>query len=494
MFRRKWERFKAYILLALIALSVLQVGILLGGQNNSFPISYLSSFFSAPDYENDNDISSFKGTYFLPTRIIVSSSLAKLHCSIGRNSVEFSHIWDSARLMLINTLKPGIKPIDSTDYSRDKWLEYEMRSAYAFEFGTFYKMELVRWLLDMNDSSTEGPDGIQGFLLTPSNNGFTLHIADDDRIHTYTIPSDDTGVLSIDGYYALVERLDKTQGQVFYNFVKEMFPNSRIQQDIFVVRKPVQLPLYSLETTVPQSFDKPYNFDKLAEQVLGKEKDNYDPDEDIYGAAILKRLSSVYRIYSEGLMEYKYLANASETDKGSVNEAFEKALGFIQENKHLVEGADLYLSKVEEKDRGFYTFTFDYLVRSSGSIHDLPVLTDKYELPGSLVLSNAVTIRANSKRVLAGWWVVREFSPGKESDTYDIRFESLLDKAAESLEKNTSTAANQNTSLNINGAFLCYRLLPSPVRHQAIPPQWSVTGGNLRHFIPLHAAAEKGAE
>jgi hypothetical protein len=494
MFRRKWEILKTYILLILIATSLIQVGILFQDQNNSLPISFLSDFFDPPNHFSENDISDVKDTYFSPVQIIVSSSLTMTHCILNRNSSDYSKLWREAKAMLADTLDEPGKPSSTMEFSQDKWLDLEMRSAYVFDFGTSIKMELVHWLLELKNNPSEAPQSIRKFILVPSDNGSTLYIADKDRIYTYASRATGTGLLSIDGYFSLIERLEKQPSQVYYNFLKEMSPGDRIRPDIFVTSKPNQINLDTLEAFIPESYNRPFNFDRLAERILGEEKDNYDPDEDIYGAAVLKRLSSIYRVYSEGLLEYRYLANSSEADKGSLSEAFEKALKYIHDKKALIEGADLFLSGVnEESGKGYYTFKFDYLIRNNSTLYDMPLVIEQYELPGVQALSNAVTIRANGKRVLGSWWVLRSFKTDKTAGEYDLRFMSLVNKLAESPESNTFSTSNQSDGSAIDDAFLCYRLQPGTEKQQLILPQWGVMAGDQKYFMPLDAVSEKGA-
>jgi hypothetical protein len=162
----------------------------------------------------------------------------------------------------------------------------------------------------------------------------------------------------------------------------------------------------------------------LAKIVLGREKDSYDHSIDSNGTVLFKNLDSIYRIYNDGLFEYRYIPGIDGTDKGNVGSAFASAFSFVKRIGELNGSkSSLYLSGVSAR-QGYFIFTFDYLVE------DIPVIFgEKFNVRGNYPERNAVVIEVTGKRVVGCRWILRNFEKSKEEYMYSMNTIELLEKS-----------------------------------------------------------------
>jgi len=67
------------------------------------------------------------------------------------------------------------------------------------------------------------------------------------------------------------------------------------------------------------------DLDDIAKIVLGEDEDDYIRSIDVYNKTIaFQNLSNMYRIYTDGLLEYKYLHGVNSYEKGSKVEALKE--------------------------------------------------------------------------------------------------------------------------------------------------------------------------
>jgi hypothetical protein len=170
--------------------------------------------------------------------------------------------------------------------------------------------------------------------------------------------------------------------------------------------------------------------------ILGERDSNYETTvSPIDGSLVFKNINNVFRIHSNGLLEYKYISSPGETENTNLNKSFENAVTFIEKRKPLIQGdtaPGIYLSGIS-KQKDYVEFTFDYV------INGMTINTD-YSLNGEdkQVLTNAITIRANSKRVINAWWIVMKFEQSKNTIKYNDSFTDLISNYFDNYKQLTS--------------------------------------------------------
>jgi len=102
------------------------------------------------------------------------------------------------------------------------------------------------------------------------------------------------------------------------------------------------------------------DLDDIAKIVLGEDEDDYIRSIDVYNKTIaFQNLSNMYRIYTDGLLEYKYLHGVNSYEKGSKVEALKRVLDLSITGRSWCPVWMFILSGIVEQN-GYYSFTFDY--------------------------------------------------------------------------------------------------------------------------------------
>jgi hypothetical protein len=436
MNRAKWERFKFYALMALILTSLLQVGILWSNQNHGFPYYFFGNFLKDKESSNTKVV---KDEFFSPYKIIVSEGQDETHWIIGKDNLLHNKLFNEVKLYLVEILRlDRIKSKQILELDDNILGELAGKYSVSVEFKAGISKELMAFFLDLKDISNDEISCIKKVVILPNadvNSNCTVEIIDEinKKIYEYVLPFQKLGM---EDYKKHITELNADENLIDYELVKKLqitkLNGIQIRNDIlFVASHSSKYNTYStIDCYPPEGFGIRNTHDpdelkqelmNLADMVLKDQKDIYIPSKDIYGAAVFKNPDSVYRIYKDGLMEYSYFTpSKEEMNKGNIQDAYIRTLGFIINKEGLFSGAGLFLSGIEElKDR--YRFTFDY------AVEDLPVsISYQANDKEKSLLKNAVKIEATGGRVLNCWWIFREFKK-RYDNQYNIYLETLLE-------------------------------------------------------------------
>jgi hypothetical protein len=432
------ERIKTYILLFLVVTSLLQIGILWSYQNHGFPIGFLSAFFVSrgsgiPGIDNIT-----REEYFVPYRIIASNG-NESHWVIRNGDLNFQNLWNDAK----SCLKQILGSKQSPGMTSEDWGDLVTKRGLVFEFKASIRQDLLRWFLDMPEASSENMPGLHKMMIAQGfENNINVFLLDRDKVYRYTLPADaregagvgagaGAGVGSgagmgdfYAGLFAGLEKNEENKPQAYY-VIREMDRSTRklssLSPDILCVTGERKYREYQdISVSVPE---KVSDMDQMSSVIFrGNERDSYDRYEDSEGTIIFRNLDRIYRIYRDGLLEYKYLPGVDGTDKGSINAAFVRASEFVERVTMSLSPGDagLYLSNVKE-NQGSYEFAFDYM------INDIPVYFSPDGKEGAAGAGgNALVIEANGRRVLSCRWMVRSFKKISGASVYNLGFEEIL--------------------------------------------------------------------
>ena len=424
MRRLNRERFKLYILFLLIITSFIQVGILWYYQNQRDPTNFLLGF-SIHKNEAVYDIG-----YFKPYRVVVTEGYENPHWIIDEGHEFYSLLWDEARVYISNLLtKKSIS--HQGEYNREYWGEVVIKKSFVFEFKTNISTELLAAFLNINPDSDFKPGGIYKMAILPSENinrNLTLYVYNGISVNKYIMPFEQKG-LHINDYDHIISQLYEEDSDG-YNVVKEYISNyvyDYLSPDVLIVAKGNSFREFeSLICSVPDKIKNTSTNEELVEiakSILGEDHDGYMKNIDVYDVIVFQNLSNMYRIYRDGLLEYRYLYVIDNNDKGSESEALNKALNFIKSREELISPEiDIYLAGIT-KNQNYYTFTFDY------KYGDRPVSLDDYKINNrdGKSLNHAITIDVNSKRVLNCYWLLKDFKKGNEKLHLNVKFEYMFE-------------------------------------------------------------------
>jgi len=429
MYRINKERLKTCILLVLLATSLVQVGILWDYQNHGFPINFFMSVIKgAASGSYDADMASEE--FFKPFRIVVSDG-GKSHWLIDRRNELHGELWNEAKTCLKAIMASPRKNFEI--YNGD-WGDVAIRKGAVFEFKARIKSGLLKWFLEMADSTADEPAGLCKMKLIPgygNENVGQVYVLDGNTIYRYDakIGGGKNGSENVVDYAVAKLKQDKRNEINAYNVFREVNPWGKINisQDALCVMGGTKYRQFrSINYCVPE---KASSFDQMAGVIFrGNEKDSYNLYRDANDTIAFINPDNMYRIHGNGLLEYKYMAGPASADKGAVSAAFDKAARFVGRIAgHLPPGADIYISGItEEKD--FYRFSFDYIVEGFPVYFNIKP-SGKEREPAAAVMY-AITVEADGKRVLGCRWMIKRFEQGGSMGSYNVNLVDILDLSA----------------------------------------------------------------
>jgi len=120
----------------------------------------------------------------------------------------------------------------------------------------------------------------------------------------------------------------------------------------------------------------------------------------------------IVRYYQNGFLDYRF--REIKGVKGTVEEAFEKAVAFIEtRRKKVIYETDINLCEIDAKNENYYKFTFDYIFDNM----DIEVLDEKTKTIGPVI-----TICANREHVLDVKWHIKTLEYNDYHNYYNLNF------------------------------------------------------------------------
>ncbi len=468
-----WERFKFYTLIALILISLAQVGILLSYQYHGFPNYFFGSLLKG---KKSVSATVDKDDFFSPSRIIVSKGEDDFHWIIDKenNNKFYTTFFKDAQLYLGNILRMEMikdkrtQPLDQT-----KIENLAGKYSISIEFKADINKDIMALFLNIKDVSNDEISSIKRIIILPSedpNSNCTIEIIDElnKKIHEYVMPFQITGKEKED-YKKLIDELGTDENLIDYWLIKEIniaedSKELKFSSDILFVASRKYSMYNTIDCLPPKEFEIKNTYEELmdlAAIVLEDQKDIYIPSVDVNGAAVFKNTDSTYKVYNDGLLEYSYFSSSKEEiDKGSVEDAYIRTLKFMDNKIGLVtgSGAEIFLSGIKELKDG-YRFTFDYKVAGLPVYMVYPV-NGKEKKP----LKNAITVEATGNRVLSCQWVFKDFVK-KNKNNYSMYVNDMMDN----LEYEPT---GKNSILNIKNIEVCYKVSGNKLYN--IEPVWKL--------------------
>ncbi|HOP92456.1 MAG TPA: hypothetical protein PLP24_03645 [Acetivibrio thermocellus] len=445
------------------------------------PTNFLWGFFYKAQRETEYDM----GDAFKPYRIVVSEGFESPHWVIKENHEYFKPLWNDAKAY-IKYLLTDKNVTSKEEYGKEFWGDVVLKKSFVFEFKTCISSELLAAFLNEKWVSGFKSEGIYKMAILPSEStgkNLNIYVFDGDKVNKYVVPFVDKG-LSTEDYDDIIASL-YDENIESYSVIKEYVTNyvyQYLSPDVLIVAQGPKYRNYkNLICNVPEKIrniqqpNSSQDLDDIAKIVLGEDEDDYIRSIDVYNKTIaFQNLSNMYRIYTDGLLEYKYLHGVNSYEKGSKVEALKRVLEFINHREKLVSGVDVYLSGIVEQN-GYYSFTFDY------KFNDIAVSFNEYTVNNrdKNKLNHAITVDANSQRVLSCYWILKEFKTGRENLMLNVKFESLFDDIF-NLYKDISIK-----DFSVKDINMAYEVKFS-TESQSLEPVWIVeTMEGKRYVVPM---------
>ncbi len=429
------EKLKNYFLIFLIGLSILQIAIYYNYQSKNKLGVFLEMIYESDKYNFKED------EFFRPDRIVVCRKFNENHKMIKKTSQEYYILWRDAKKYLKDVLDTEIYE-EVVPFTYELWNNIIIRKSVMLEFDQDVHSNLISTFLGNSFSKDMELTKVKKVVMQPfenKDNIMTLYLTDGDRIFkVYSYITKDR--LQKETYDKLLETIEQDNSYKNYSLIKEIYPDKdmapfNINQDILLATDDESVENYNAYFCMLPillddiTFNNNSDLEDLSKEVLGKEEDYYDIGMDLYGTIVFRNVKDIFRIYKDGLLEYKYLEKVQEDKNENIVEAFKKVTEFIANLKGLTEGADITLVKTEKngkKGEG-YKFTFDY------KLDNIPVIINNYKskVVPDVTLKNAIEIISTNNQVVSCFWLLRDFDTAKEDIEYKIGFEGLLDNLIE---------------------------------------------------------------
>lgn len=414
------ERIKSWLLVGLVAVSFVQIGILWNYQSHGLPFNFISAFFTGGSQAGGTDTVE-KSDVFSPYRLMFSSGNGAYYI-LGEDDPNYGVIWEDARY----SIKEALSRRPDEIMAGENWDSLIEKRAYIIQFKAVINTSLVSWFLDVRATAQEFPGTINKILVRPGdgsyNNVNTVYLFDGSRIYRYVVRAQAEGFnTQFCTEFMKTVNADAGNNYKVYNMFGAFNPENRMRVDIspevlIVNSSPYVRKYPDVEVSLPGRLD---DIGTAPTALLGRERNSYIvSNNEAY--ILINNLENIYRIYKNGVLEYRYTQGSASADKGEANEAMAMALEFIGRGKNLIgdSEAELFLSGCEETGTA-YRFTFNYRVGS------LPVYLSVKTGDYGGTVSDAIVIEANKRRVLSCRWLLTAFESGRVEREYDARFESI---------------------------------------------------------------------
>lgn len=477
------ERIKFIILIMLMAASIFQVGILWNYQDHGLPINVLAQVFSGRIRDSRTSFDeAIRAKYFKPFRIIASEGFDNPRWILDSKSDAYRKLWLEAQAYLKSALLS--KPVQ---YLPDtEWGKLIANRSFIFEFKADISINLVSWFLGHDETSPEGPFGVHKIIISPEEdlnyNTNTVYIRDSSGIYKYSITFI-PGMMTRTEYADIIAQVRQGNQMKQYSVLKEKFNLDSIDQDIYVVLSGSKYGTYSnITCSPPQGFSttevySSSDVDIMAENILGSEKYSYDRWWNEQNTIEFRTLNNVYKIYSDGFFEYKYLARSWENDKGNIEDAFIKTAAFLSRIKFLSDEPDveLYLSKVDDAGAS-YKFIFNYKYK------DMPIYVDyKTRSENKGYLANAFEVEATEKNVISCYGLLKSFEMDRDASEYTLAFYDIIDDAS---RLHGYSEFKNLEGINLKEIYASYKLEYSTYS-QKLAPIWVIKTSEKFYTIPM---------
>lgn len=491
-----YEKFKAGLLVFLMILCIVQVGILWSSQSGSFPIYFLSAFFSGSKAASQTSIEDSKGEFMLPSRLVISTGFDEDHYIIPNGSQDYNTLWNGAKLYLVQALDNKPRKIET--FTEDAWGTLVANKPYTFEFKTQIPIEIIKWLLNLKSSAGEGLNGIYKIVICPddpdNNYSDTIYIRDQKNIYTYDLSDFKGNALSKAEFDRIYNNQKENPHAKDYQLAIEKFRVKNFEEAPIKISQDLLGPYIQTSTeTYPNITCVPFagleddvyhmsDYEQISKELFGESRNDYDYDEDINGSAVFKKADSVYRLYKNSVLEYKFTGKQGTTEKPDILEAYKKAVKFILDHNRengFMSNLSIYLKSIEQNQSSI-VFNFDYGLSLGNEKGEIPIIMKNYEIPGSSKqIDSSISIEVSSKRVVHCEWLALKFKVDKEVKGYEWNFVDMHTKVFEQykeLEKEELSATD----------FGIYYILSYPKAHQnLITPSFVLYTKDGRYDIPM---------
>ena len=410
------EKKKSILMIVLLLLCVFQMGILWSEKNPGipFPFSPQMRFWQS---SISVDIDEVRGNYYHPETIIVSPGTGDLYWSLDQGSNLYRSIWRDVKdsyLTQILSQKPG--------EAEQEWEDLTRMKCIILEFEMPLPAGIIRWMAGMEAGLFSTIKSIYKIAIFPSedinHNKNTLYVFDGTDVFKYVVTIEQ-GNMKKDNYIKAIDGIHQNESVIPMRRFISLYPSIKDPELLLCLEDGIEKKIWDLLVRTPDEITlKKDNIEKIEDYLLADFRSsmvtNFSADET---NIIFSDSEQVIRFYRNGFFDYQY-RNKELGEKGLVEEAFEKVITFIEYRRKLINGVEIYLSRIDSTDKN-YTFTFNYVSDDM----KIKILSERDKK-----VKPALVVTANRDRVLDVKWYIKTFNHNDFSKHYSLNFFDFYDR------------------------------------------------------------------
>ncbi len=465
------ERIKTRILIILILISVIQIGIHWNMQTQGLPFHFISGIFATNGRAANLDVESLREQYFIPETIMVSISTS--HWRLDDRDSQFKKIWDDVR---DNYLPSIIKQKPDKVLPKEQWAEITGARCVRIDFDTLWPGDLIYWLAEAKPSDNKGFEGIKSIVITPqmdvNETINTVFIYDENQIYQYQVNIKNE-FLQKRYYSNLADEISRKNKPTLR--LLSSVSNFSSDKDIFVALNDGKGSAFStVMAVIPKDIAlNRANIENysIQDNILLEQKESLSANyTDSSRYAMFTDTENLYRLYNDGILEYKYIPSTS-SNQDDISAAFKHAVTFIEQRRHLMGDADIFLKSINKKE-SYYEMKFEYKLEGVSIYYN--------DIEG-VEINSPLIIKANSDRILECRWVIRYISKFDKPTNYNVNFADLLNKQIVSAYPEILDSKDRFFK-RIEPGYI-FELSDSD--SGLLAPSWIISTESKDYFIPL---------
>ncbi len=404
---------KSILMILLLLLSVFQMGILWSDKSPGIPFPFLSqSLWAKAETVKIDEVKTF---YIHPKRIVVSDGGTGItegngkYWTLSSGSDAYKGIWtDISGSYLRQILEKKPEEENPSD-----WNTIMKKKCILIEFKISIPVGILQWMSGTKKPVVPPFKDIYKIALFPESinyNEIILYVTGDgDKAYKYVVTIE--GNLRKEDYKALINGTAGNDSIIPLTLVGTYHPVKNDELLAVLSDKKETRIIWDLSVKTPKEIIlQRENIDTIQEILLDSGSKYTEMNED--GSEVLfSDDEKIVRYHQNGFFDYRL--RQLNGPKGAVEEAFEKAVAFIEaRRKKIIYETDINLRSIESKEN-YYVFTFDYLFDDM----DLEVLDE-----GTRTIGPVITISANRERVLDVKWYIKTLEYNDYHNYYNLNF------------------------------------------------------------------------
>lgn len=406
---------KSILMIFLLLLSVFQMGILWSDKSPGIPFPFLSqSLWAKAEPVKMDEV---KGFYVHPKRIVVSDGGTGITEGNGKywplspDSDAYKGLWAD---LSGSYLKQILEKTPEEENAAD-WDTIMKKKCILIEFKIPIPVGILQWMSGAEKPVVPPFKDISKIALFPESINYNENIlyvtGDGEKAYEYVVTIE--GGMKKEDYKALMNGIAGNDAIIPMTLVGTYHPVKNDELLAVLSDKKEERIIWDLSVKTPKEIIlQRDNIDTIQEILLESGSKYTDFSED-KTEVLFSDDEKIVRYHQNGFFDYRL--RQLNGPKGAVEEAFEKAVAFIEaRRKKIIYETDINLRSITDSPKeNYYVFTFDYIFDDM----EIEVMDEENKTIGPVI-----TISANREKVLDVKWHIKTLEYNDFHNFYNLNF------------------------------------------------------------------------